>query len=460
MTATKRSPDCNDCDCCIIYQSDFCEQLAASGSILTYLGDEWYDDVTTGGESWQLSTTDAGCVGLDCPDTDKPFASGLYDDSLTNRLALLKQRIPTAYHASVDFELFYDSSLPTSDYNIGLEVFWDFGGTSRYGSVRVSFDYETSTGLGGGYSLKIEVLSSHIGVETVIGEFWASLPSTVENYRGTLKLGLVEAPTGCDDPVLCLTLTGDSASASRQFPVSLRYPDLDTTQFAIATAYSAYAGSTTFDCDGVITSIPQHVRVYEVFIERDESQRAECETCSWGCCKCGIPLEFDVTFSGFYASDCDFCNDLNGTYSLEFRSTQGGCWWEYTFDYYSRPSCIIDDYDDTGIEMEIQILGFHIRLLENIYYVEILVSIACGSSSGEYVLIPFVWTFTEGTETLPKCELTSSNSWSYIINSSSRTQPAPAMSVCSPPAGYPQTVYYFNIGDFCSSVGTVTVENG
>ena len=456
MTATKRSPNCYDCDCCLIYKSNFCEQLVTAGSSLTYLGDEWNDDASTGGESWQISTTDGGCVGLDCPDTDKPFASGLYHVSLDDRLAILEQRIPTAYHASLDFELFYDSSLPTSDYNIGLEVFWDFAGTNKYGSVRVSFDYETSTGLGYGYSLKIEVISAPTGVETVIGEFSVALPSGVENYRGILKLGLLEAPTGCDDPVLCVTLTGDSASASRQFPVSLIYPDVNTTQFAMAIAYSAYADATTFDCDGVVTSIPQHVRVYEVFIERDESQRAECETCTWGCCKCGIPLEFDVTFSGFSDSECEACDELNGTYSLQYEAP---CEWLYTFDYYSMPNCFLVSYDGTEIIVDLYIKAIEIRLIDNVYYLSVVTQIFCGFGTGS-ALRPFAWTFTEGTATLPKCKLTSADSWSYLSNSSSRTQPAPARSDCSPPEGFPVEIFYFNIGDFCSSVGTVTVQNG
>ena len=455
MTATKRSPDCNDCDCCIIYQSDFCEQLAASGSSITYLGDEWYDDVTTGGESWQISTTDGGCVELDCPDTDKPFASGLYDDSLTNRLALLKQRIPTAYHASVDFELFYDSSLPTSDYNIGLEVFWDFGGTSRYGSVRVSFDYETSTGSGGGYSLKIEVISSHTGVETVIGEFWASLPSGVENYRGTLKLGLVEAPTGCDDPVLCLTLTGDSASASRQFPVSLRYPDLDTTQFAIATAYSAYAGSTTFDCDGVITSIPQHVRVYEVFIERDESQRAECETCSWGCCKCGIPLELDVTFSGWADSDCDVCDDdLNGTYSLGYIGRVSiddelCCRWRYHWDLYTAPSCTVPSIISGSPFEDTMTLSSIILTLcpDGLWQVDLHMKTYFSGGAWGFNCT-YSWKYDEGISTLPDCELDGTETFTYDSGLG-----------CL--AGSPGEIdIYAQFSHWCNTTGTVTVANG
>ena len=431
MTATKRSPNCDDCDCCLIYKSNFCEQLVAAGSSLTYLGDEWDDDNSTGGESWQISTTDGGCVDLNCPDIDKPFASGLYHVSLDDRLAILKQRIPTAYHASVDFELFYDSGLPTSNYNIGLEVFWDFAGTNRYGSVRVSFDYGSSTGSGGGYSLKIEVISSHTGVETVIGEFWASLPSGVENYRGTLKLGLVEAPTGCDNPVLCVTLTGDSASASRAFPVSLRYPDLDTTQFAIATAYSAYAAATTFDCDGVVTSIPQHVRVYEVFIERDESQKEECETCSWGCCKCGIPLEFDVTFTGFVDYDCDVCDEFNNTFTLSFIGNQqcirdsisqyyNCCRWRYTASDYGSIGCTF--YDGSTYTY---VVGFQYIDLSSVEYtpsnatweLEIVANITVyyGDSTNPWNeegrrRCRKVWTRTESAW-VPNCSFNGTESW-------------------------------------------------
>ena len=455
MTATKRSPDCNDCDCCIIYQSDFCEQLAASGSSLTYLGDEWDDDVTTGGESWQISTTDGGCVGLDCPDTDKPFASGLYHVSLPNRVAILEQRIPTAYHASVDFELFYDSSLPTSDYNIGLEVFWDFAGTNRYGSVRVSFDYETSTGSGGGYSLKIEVISAPTGAENVIGEFGVELPSTVENYRGTLKLGLVEAPTGCDDHVLCLTLTGDAASASRQFPVSLRFPDLDTTQFAIATAYSAFAGSTTFDCDGVITSIIRHVRVYEVFIERDESQRAECETCSWACCKCGIPLELDVTFSGWADSDCDVCDDdLNGTYSLGYIGQVSiddelCCKWSYSWPAYSAPSCTVPSvisgapYEDT-----MTLKKLDLTLCPGGVW-QVNLHVIAGFSGG---LIggtcTYSWNYDEEIDSLSECSFEGTETFTYDSGLGC---------LAGSPGG---TDIYAQFSHWCNTTGTVTVSNG
>ena len=338
MTATKRSPNCNDCDCCLIYESDFCDQLVTAGSSLSYLGEEW-DDESGGGNIWQILTTDAGCVSLGCPDINKPFAKGVSSAVFSGRRALFRQSLPDRYHSFFDVDLFYDSSLPTTNYNIGLEVIVDYVDADNWHAVRIKFDYDHSTG----YAIVFEYVKNTAGTETALGSNYSTLPSGVTNWRGAVEVAILDCDNG--DRVIYVNVP---SVVNRLVKITPHNGD----QMAMSTVYSLYAGATTFDCGGVVSSVPQHVRVHSVTIKRSVEDRAGCESFTTNCgCECWTPEEYDVSISGVVnTDDCETCIDLNDTFTLTKIDTSdskatfdpctvSGCLWAYEAGDYSAISC-------------------------------------------------------------------------------------------------------------------------
>ena len=84
------------------------------------------------------------------------------------------------------------------------------------------------------------------------------------------------------------------------------------------------------------------MRLQEFWLERTDDENSKCEACERFCCTDTLPLEFDITMSGWADySSCDNCADLDDTYTLALVETpaQGsisGCKWEYSAGYSSN----------------------------------------------------------------------------------------------------------------------------
>ena len=465
MTATKRSPNCSDCDCCIIYESDFCNQLKKSGANLTYFGGEWYPDSGAVEKNWKITSTDGGCSAVSC-DAETPFAFGVYDEShLRDRIAILEQQLPISYHAFIDFELFYDSSLDDDDYKIGLEIYYDFAGTNRYNSIRVRLDYSDA---GGDLYIVFDFIKNQLGEETLLGSLKQQVGSTgTTSCRAMLEVAIQEC-TNCDDDgtfqndyLLCVK-SDYAADGSRDYyasdliPITLVYPDLDFTKFGIATQNTVYAGSESFDCSGVTTEISKHARVYSVELRQNQLNRAGCERCAHHCCCCGNPLEIDVTFSGFSNTDCGLCSDeLNNTYTLlHYNGILGASvncgFWRYDFDEYSLPRCEVDD-------LELKLRYIQLTLNDLVWNLQLGILISRESPHGDLPVLgdcSFNWQYTDSNAAdppliFPACLLNGTETFSYVTNNADNERCYDFVS---------GSAVYYNLSDFCS-MGTVTVEN-
>lgn len=343
MTITKFGNGC-DCDCCETFNTKFCEQLVFEGNSIGYLNPTFWDDEAGGGNSWTISTTDGGCFALSCPDENKPFAHGVTSANFAGRRALFKPTLLNEWHGYFDIELFYKSSLPTGNYNIGFEVAVDYQDDDNFHAVRVKFDYAHVTG----YALVYEFLRYEAGAETVLHTTYSTIPSGVASWRPNLHVALVNCDNG--DRML---YAGTSSGTQSTLVGLVKIDSYGGNQFAIATAFSQYAGATTFDCDGVEISISEHVRLYGLTLKRHEDDLAGCGKIQTEClCDCWLGDEYDVTISGVAnTSDCDSCTDLNDTFTLTrsaslssfaFCSSMQQCCWSYEKSDYSGITCDVD----------------------------------------------------------------------------------------------------------------------
>ena len=82
------------------------------------------------------------------------------------------------------------------------------------------------------------------------------------------------------------------------------------------------------------------MRLQEFWLERTSAENSNCEACERLCCSDLIPIEMDVTISGFTSgtgggNSCDNCDELNATYTLVLSDTNQNvaCEWRYEVDY-------------------------------------------------------------------------------------------------------------------------------
>ena len=430
MGISKRSPNCEDCDCCELYATNFCEQLRQH-PYLAYLGEEWEDDTTAGGNSGTSRNTPSDCYLITCPATNV-FAEGVYNANFPDRRALFQQEMPSRYHTFYDVELMYDTSITSSTYNVGIELIVDYLDDDNWHGIQAKIDPAHSTGTAVIFSL----LTMNAGTLTVEEVAAHTLPSAVFDWRGVIEVALNTCTSGS---YIYLFSNG-------VIDITIPITEHNGKQFAMAVMGSTQAGGSFFDCDGVSKFISEHVRVYSVTVKRNEEDLAGCEDVNLVCCKCGIPLDLDVTFSGFSDSDCGLCAaDLDGTYSLAYIGQIGGfdCTWLYTFDPYSRPQCTKNNLQLTLVDIEVRLQTGQKWVVE--LNVEIL-----QTQFMDFQSCRFLWEYDEGIPLLSNCDLDGSETFTRLVAPTDYTGGA-----CDDFG-----TGWLNLTDFCSTEGTVTVENG
>ena len=420
MSISKRSPDCSECDCCEIYSTTFCEILGIPGVFLGYLGEEW-DDETPTGNSWSVRNTTSDCFVINCPsDEGKVWAEGLFNDNFPGRRALFKQQLPDKYSAFFDLELTYDPDITSSTYNVGIELVADYVDDDNWHGVRIHIDGDHSTGT----AVVFELMKMNSGSLELDEIDYITLPSAVFTWRERIEFAVDTCDAG--DPFIFLSTS--------EFSLPLLIDAHGGKQLAMAVMGSTTAGSETFDCDGVTKSISKHVRVYDIDIKRNADDLAGCEELNLICCKCGIPLELDVNFSGWADDDCDICGDeLDETYSLPFVGQLGGfdCVWSYTFDPYSQPQCTKGDLQLTLIDIKCRRETGTKWFVEINVFVQDLITMDVDESR-------FLWEYDEGISLLSNCDLDGTQIFTAVTTGSS----------------------VIELSDFCDTTGTVTVANG
>ena len=200
-----------------------------------------------------------------------------------------------------------------------------------------------------------------------------------------------------------------------------------------------------------------------------------CTCCD--CCRNGtVPQEYDISFSGFTDSECDACEELDGTFSASFigYNTPSGCIrdlftpynccrWRYSFD--DIPTC--DFYTEmpgsTVNSLHVYVYFYYIDLTARelgtggtIWELEILANVIVwwADSSGVNIseegraLCRLVWTLNDASWR-PDCDLDGSETWSII-------------SGCTQYFGDSSSslwaIHYFSLDLLCDGIGTPTVE--
>mgnify|MGYP001276399700 CR=1 FL=1 len=441
MSISKRSPDCNECDCCEIYSTTFCEILGIPEVFLGYLGEEW-DDETPTGNSWSVRNTTSDCFVINCPsDEGKVWAEGVFNDNFPGRRALFKQQLPDKYSAFFDLELTYDPDITSSTYNVGIELVADYVDDDNWHGVRIHIDGEHSTGT----AVVFELMKMNSGSLELDEIDYITLPSAVFTWRERIEFAVDTCDAG--DPFIFLSTS--------EFSLPLLIDAHGGNQLAMAVMGSTTAGSETFDCDGVTKSISKHVRVYDIDIKRNADDLAGCEEINLICCKCGIPLELEVNFSGWADSDCDVCDDdLNGTYSLGYIGQVSiddelCCKWSYSWPAYSAPSCTVPSvisgapYEDT-----MTLKKLDLTLCPGGVW-QVNLHVIAGFSGG---LIggtcTYSWNYDEEIDSLSECSFEGTETFTYDSGLGC---------LAGSPGG---TDIYAQFSHWCNTTGTVTVSNG
>jgi hypothetical protein len=466
-----------DCDCCIVYKSEFCKNWYESVFERKYFGsidgnpsrmnlnggtfDQLGVLLEEGGQFWEIRN-DACASGITSCETSTDSKGWKYsaDHYLT----------PTGNLASS----YLSTILVASKYQWWLHTFWDTCDSSdsaacwdsstnapvRNQKMLFAFDYKDKNnwvGIEVEYKPDFDVTPG--GVENVFeirGRQNVSGTATYITNAFTVDLGTgsTKKEVGIEINVDQRTECGTNKFVAIDFggsSIGFDFVTVDGDRCAMTQATPSGVVD-NLNCSGTDYSVGAGFGIYTWVNQYLDGEKTGCATYAKGCCDCYTPQELDVTFSGF--SSCDACTELNETFTLvKNRWTLGCVNWGYTFDAYDPPTCT---KEIGGKDVVLQLDGIGIFLLNNVYYLQINATInvldsmppGCGIGSCDY----FVWKFTEGSTTPPNCHLTTSDSWAYLTNNSSRE-----LDGCECIMSFDNE--YFNLSDFCS-VGTVTVENG
>lgn len=425
MGISKRSPDCQECDCCELYSSNFCEQLRQN-PYLTYFGSEWDN-----GDAFSIRNTTSDCFPITCPATNV-FADGVYSGNFDVRRTLFKQSLPSRYHTFTDVGLYYDSTITSSNYNVGIEIIVDYVDDDNWHGIQVTLDPNHSSGT----AVVFNLLTMDAGTLTLTEIDYSTLPSAVYEWRGIVEVALNTCTEGSYIYVF----------SSGVIDRTISIVEHDGDRFALAVQQSDNAQAVTYDCSGVSKSIPKHVRIFSIDVKRNEDDLAGCEDVNLVCCKCGIPLELDVTFSGFSDTNCSLCaDDLDETYTAAFIGGYQGfdCNWSYVFDAYNPPQCTKNDLQLTLVDILVR------RETGQKWVVKLNVNIL-DTEFMDYQECTFIWEYDEGIPLLSNCDLDGTETFTRLVAPTDYTAGA-----CSNFGSG-----WLNLTDFCSTEGTVTVANG
>ena len=458
-----------DCDCCIVYKSEFCaghfETAYQRNSIFGPTPDvpttyplngggfeqagvffEWIPTDPLGG-IWNTTNTACGFNESNCDTaTDNKgfgYSPDVYLNPTNNLLTshLLTKVVANRYQWYMRQFWNADSDSPA---NQKMYFFIDYIDEDNY--IAVEVEYVPDFGVSAGTAQRNFVIQGKKNTAGTITDITDEF--TYDGGLGDPKIDIhlefdIDNRTECGGDFVNINFNGNL--------IGFEFTPINGDYIGCTQVTTSNVTGSTY-CETQDWAYSESFGIYSWLHRYLATEKTGCATYVKGCCDCYTPQELDVTFSGF--SGCDACTELNDTFTLVKNEWTLGCVnWGYTFDPYDPPTCT---KEIGGEDVALQLDGIGIYLLNNVYYLQINATInvldsmppSCGIGSCDY----FVWKFTEGSTTPPNCYLTTSDSWAYLTNNSSRE-----LDGCECIMSF--DTEYFNLSDFCS-VGTVTVENG
>lgn len=457
-----------DCDCCIIYKSEFCKNWYESVFERKYFGDingnpssvvingGSFDQVGVfqedGGNIWQIRNDACGSSISSCEtSTDSKGWKYSANHYLTPTGNLSSSYLSTILVAS-KYQWWLHTFWDTCDSSDGAHC-WDSstGEPVRNQKMMFLFDYKDE--------------DNWVGIEVEYKPDFDVTPGAVENVfeiRGRQKIsgttsyftnaftvdlgtGSTKKEVGIEINVDQRTECGTKKFVAIDFGGSSIGFDFDGVGGDRCALYQLTPSGVvdTLNCSGTDYTVGVGFGVYTWVHQYLDSESTGCAEYTSDCCSCYVPSEIDVTFSGWSGEDCDLCADeLDETYTLKFVGQVGGfdCTWFYQFDAYSQPTCTVDDIELTLVDIKVRretgtkwVVELNVETMDQTVFTE----------------CRFLWEYDEGTSLPSLCNLDGTEAFTRLVAGVDYTSGA-----CK---DFDDN--WLNITDFCETEGSVVVAN-
>ena len=366
-----------DCDCCIVYKSEFCKNWYESVFERKYFGsidgnpsrmnlnggtfDQLGVFTEEGGQFWEIRNDACGSGIASCDSsTDLKGFKYSADHYLTPTGNLAGSYLSTLVIAS-KFQCFMYTFWDTCDSTDSASC-WDAaaGEPVRNQIIVFMFDYideDNWTGVQIEYKPDFNVSPGQVqhnfearGQQNVSG----TISNITDVIAIDLGLGTTKVDVGieinADQRIEC----GTDPFVNIDFggvDIGFSYTSLNGTRVGIVQS-SPSGVVDTLNCSGTDYTVGAGFGIYNWVHQYLDSEQSGCASYTVNCgCDCYVPDEYDVTISGVAnVTDCSTCTDLNDTFTLtkidESQSkatfdpcTAGGCLWAYEASDYSLISC-------------------------------------------------------------------------------------------------------------------------
>lgn len=326
MPISKFATGC-DCDCCIVFDSRFCQ----------YINKNFPDD-TTGGvafpvevgdfvesEGWHLNRT--FCSGSENCEAE---SSGYY------HYETFAYAFPNTSPASPDYNrLVFNNPLGEYSWFTWMQFDHEQNPTSTPYRNRIYFmfdytDKDNWIGAGVEYDPNYDITPSAPDRIFKVN-LYQSVSGTVSYLYGVSAEKEINLGSGnkaadvliqinvepCDSSENTVSIQiGETAFQGTV--VSYTYTPAGGGKSGLAPEFSAEWTQNTIVCDGTNNTYTTHQQIYKIQLQRTANDLDGCQTWANECgCDCAPSLEYEVTFSGLADedSDCD-CTPLNDTFTL------------------------------------------------------------------------------------------------------------------------------------------------
>ena len=388
-----------ECDCCIVYKSEFCKNWYESVFERKYFGsidgnpsriqlnggtfDQLGVFIEEGGRFWQIRNDACGSGITSCDSsTDSKGFKYSADHYLTPTGNLAGSYLSTLVIAS-KFQWWMYTFWDTCDSTDGAHCWDSSAGEPVRNQIMVfMFDYidqDNWTGIQIEYKPDFNVSAGQVqhnfearGRQNVGG----TVSNITDAINIDLGLGTTKVDVGIEINADHRTECGTDPFVYIDFggvDISFSYTSLNGTKVGIVQS-SPSGVVDTLNCSGTDYSVGAGFGIYNWVHQYLDSEQSGCASYTVNCgCDCYVPDEYDVTISGVAnVTDCSTCTDLNDTFTLtkidEIQSkatfdpcTSAGCLWAYEASDYSSISC-----DVQRIELFRCGDDFHLLLLYNI----------------------------------------------------------------------------------------------
>ena len=445
-----------DCDCCIVYRSEFCKNWYESVFERKYFGSITGNPSTmnlNGGsfdqlcvfteedtKIWQIRNDACGSNLSSCDtSTDPKGYTYSADHYLTPTGNLASSYLSTLMIAN-KFQWWMYTFWDTCDSTDGSHC-WDSSASEPVSNqiIIFMFDYidkDNWTGLQVEYKPDFNVSPGQVQ-RNFEARGRQSISGTVSNITDVIAIDLGLGDTKIN---IGIEINADQRTECGTDP----FVDIDFGGVNIGFSYTSVNG----DRIAVVQSSPSGVvdsltcgsdsytvgagfGIYNWVHQYLDSEKTGCAEYTNDCCSCFTPSEYDVTFTGFVDDDCTVCDEFNDTFTLSFlgnqdctrdsiSTTYNCCRWRYNISAYGSINCTF--YDGSAYTY---VVGFSYIDLSSVEYtsgnttweLEIIANITVyyGDNTDPWNeegrrLCRKVWERTESAW-VPKCAFDGTETW-------------------------------------------------